>query len=1092
MKTKFNGFLTLFLALAVQVVFAQEKTVTGKVSDSNGPLPGVTVVVKGTTTGTQTDFDGNYSINAAVGAVLQFSYVGMTTVEKTVGSSNVINVALTESAEALEEVVVTALGITREARSIGYATQKVDGESVSATKLDNVVNALSGKVSGVQIKANNNFGGSANFLIRGVSSLTGNNQPLFVIDGVPISNRLNNTAAQRGGSTGYDYGNAASDINPDDIESVNVLKGAAASAIYGSRAANGVVIISTKKGSKGKTSVTVNSGVTFGQIDKDTFLEYQDEYGAGYGPYYGSTGYFEDIDVNGDGVLDFVVPTYDDASYGAPLDGSLVYQWDAFVPEHPNYLTATPYVAGKTTPVDFFENTTTTVNSVDFNGGNDMGSFRLGYTNYDTDGMLPNSSLNKNTVSFSGVLNVNDNLKVGTSSNAVIQRTTGRNSTGYSDNLMSQFRQWWQVNVDMKDQQRIFEQTGKNYSWNHEGALGGSALQGHYWDNPYWTRHKNYQTDNRTRFYGNVWGTYSFTDWLDFSAKAAVDTYKELREERRAVGSVAAPFGVLRDDEASGYDRKDIDFTEYNYDFMLNFNKDLNDKLHLNGVVGMNIRRESYSFYHQATAGGLKVPGLYSLSNSVNSVPLPVETLQRKQVNGYYGQFSFGYDNLVYLDFTDRYDVSSSLPSGNNEYNYFALSSSLVFSKFVDYDWLNFGKFRVGYAEVGNDLPANNVYDTYNVIDNFGTSALFSTPNTKNNAELKPERTNEIELGLEAKMFSNRVGLDLTWYKKNTVDQLMPVNTSMTTGYSSKWLNAGEIQNKGIEIGLNLIPVKNENLEWSITTNYSKNENEVISLFGDAKNLQLASYQGGISINATVGQPYGTIRGTGFVYYDSNGNGITDASERKNSNRVINSSGYYVSQADQIIGDANPDWNAGITNTLKYKDFTLNFLIDIQKGGDVYSLDMHYGQGTGLPITTTGLNDLGNPIRNSLANGGGVLNQGVTATGEVNTTRARADYYGGAFYWGNSSRNPAALTVYDASYVKLRELALTYTFPKRLLGDFVQGATLSFVGRNLWIIDKNVPFADPESGLGAGNAQGYLSGSYPTLKTYGFNVKLNF
>ena len=1082
MKTKFNGFLALLLALVVQISFAQEKTVTGTVSDASGPLPGVTVLVKGTQTGTQTDFDGNYSINATAGAVLQYSFMGMQTTEKTIGASNTINVVMKEDAEALEEVVVTALGISREARSIGYATQEVDGENISTVKLDNVVNSLSGKVSGVQIRASNNFGGSANFLIRGVSSLTGNNQPLFVVDGVPISNRLNNTASQRGGSTGYDYGNAASDINPDDIESVNILKGAAASAVYGSRAANGVVIITTKKGKKGKTSVTINTGVTFGSIDEDTFITYQDKYGAGYGPYYGSTGYFEDLDVNGDGIDDLVVPTYDDASYGAPLDGQLVYQWDAFVPEHRNYLTATPYVAGKTTPVDFFENTTTTINSVDFTGGSELGSFRLGYTNYDTDGMLPNSKLNKNSINFNGILNVSDKLKVGVASNVVVQRTVGRNSTGYSDNLMSQFRQWYQVNVDLKDQEAIYNQTGQNYSWNHQASTGGDVLTPQYWDNPYWTRFENFQTDGRTRFYGNMWATYTVTDWLDFTAKAAVDTYSELREERRAVGSVAAPFGVLRDSETSGYDRTDVDFTEYNYDFMLNFNKALSDDLNLSGVLGTSIRREKYAYYHQSTAGGLKVPGLYALSNSVNAVPLPVEALQLKQVNGYYIQASLGYDNFLYLDVTDRYDVSSSLPEQNNEYNYYAVSTSLVFSKFVEADWLNFGKLRAGYAEVGNDLPANNVYDTYDVINNFGSAALFSTPNTKNNAELKPERTKEFELGLEAKFLSNRIGLDFTWYKKNTTDQLMPVNVSPTTGYSSKWLNAGEIENKGFEIGLNLIPVQTKDIQWSINTNFSKNENKVVELFEDAENLVLASYQGGITINATVGEPYGTIRGTGFVFDD-------------NGNKVINSSGYYMAESDQVIGDSNPDWNAGITNSISYKNLSLSFLIDIQKGGDVYSLDMHYGQGTGMGANTAGLNELGNPVRDPVTDGpdsGGVLNVGVTETGEVNTTRARADYYGGVFYWGNSSRNPAALTVYDASYIKLRELALKYNLPAKHLGDFFQEVTFSAIGRNLWIIDKNVPYADPESGLGAGNAQGYLSGSYPTLKTYGFNVKLKF
>ncbi|AOW21791.1 SusC/RagA family TonB-linked outer membrane protein [Urechidicola croceus] len=1087
MKTKFNGFLTLLLVFAVQIVFAQTKTISGVVTDDTGsPLPGVSILIKGTTTGTETDFDGNYSISANVGDVLQYSFIGMGTAEMTVGAGSTINVTL-ESDNLLDEVVVTALGISREKKSLGYSSQQIGGEEVSTVKVDNVVNSLSGKISGVQIKANNNFGGSANFLIRGASSLGNSNQPLFVIDGMPVANTINNSAGQRSGSTGYDYGNAASDINPDDVESVNVLKGSAATALYGSRGANGVVIITTKKGKTGTSKVTVTSGVTVGTIDKNTFIEYQDKYGAGYGPYYGSTGYFEDVDVDGDGNLDLVVPTYDDASYGAPLDGTLVYQWDAFVPESANYLTATPYVAAKSTPVDFFETALQLNNSVAFEGGNDKGTYRLGYTNFESTGVLPNSKLNKNSVNFNGTLKINDKFEVGTSSNLMIQKTKGRNSTGYSDNLMSQFRQWYQVNVDIDEQREIFQQTGKNYSWNHQASVGGSVLEPLYWDNPYWTRYKNYQTDSRNRFYGNIWGKYNLTDWLDFTAKVSLDTYKDLREERRAVGSVAAPFGVLRASEGSGYDRKDIENKELNVDFMLNYNKDLNEYLNISGVVGTNFRREKYSFYHQSTSGGIVVPELYSLRNSANPVPLPVETLREKQVNGVYTLASLAYKDFLYLDGTYRYDISSALPPGKNGYPYFSVSSSLLFSQIVEADWLNFGKFRAGYAEVGNDLDALNVYDTYNVNNSFGNSSLFSFPNIKNNDKLVPERSKEIEFGLETRMFSNRVGLDFTWYKRNTEEQLLNVSTTTATGFSNRWVNSGEVENKGFEIGLNLTPVKTENFTWDIITNFSKNENTVIDLYTtgtgeQVQNIPLASYQGGITINATLGEPLGTIRGTGFVFDD-------------NGNRVVDANGYYLAQADQVLGNVNPDWTGGFTNKLTYKNASLSFLIDVQKGGDVYSLDMHYGQGTGLGDITAGLNELGNPVRDPITDGpdsGGILNVGVTESGEVNTVRARADYYGGAFYWGNSSRNPAALTVYDASYVKLRELAFNYNLPTEWFGGNLSAASVSLVGRNLWIIDKNVPYADPESGLGAGNAQGYLSGAYPTVKTVGLNLNLQF
>ena len=1085
MKTKFNVMLSLLLAFVIQISFAQQKDVSGTVTDTDGmPLIGATVIISGTSSGTTTDFDGKFSISSSVGDTLTISYLGYTDQVVAVNDTSSIAVVMQEDDSQLDEVVVTALGISRDKKSVGYASQQIGGDAVSTVKVDNIASSLSGKISGVQIKTNNNFGGSANFLIRGVSSLTGNNQPLFVVDGIPISNNLNNSAQQTGGRKGYDYGNAAMDINPDDVDSINILKGAAASAIYGSRGANGVVIITTKKGGQGKTKVTVTSSAQIGSIDKSTFIKYQDQYGAGYGTYYGSTGYFEDWDMTGDGNDNLVVPTYDDASFGAPLDGSLVYQWDSFVPEHANFGKATPYVAGQTTPVDFFETATQFNNYVSISGGDDKTSYRLGYTNSEISGYMPNSKLNKNSLNFSGTLKVNDKITVGSSANYLVQQTVGRNSTGYGDNLMAQFRQWWQVNVDFKDQEDIFNKTGKNYSWNNEGALTGPGSGGelvpHYWDNPYWTRYKNFQSDERNRFFGNVFATLEINDWLSVTAKGAVDTYNELREERRAIGSVATQFGILGDDEGSGYDRVDILFSEYNYDLMFNVNKQLTDDLSLDGVFGINVRKESYSYLRNSTAGGLAIPNIFALSNSLSSNPKPIESLREKQVNGYYAQASLGYKNILYLDLTDRIDVSSALPSENNSYNYYAASSSLIFSKLVDVEWLNFGKLRAGYAEVGNDLPAGNVNDTYSTLNNFGNASLFSYGSTKNNATLKPERTKEIEVGLEAKMFNNKVGFDLSWYKKNTEDQLMPASVTTSTGFSNRWVNAGEIQNKGVEIGAYATPFENDNFSWDVTVNWAKNESLVVDLYGDQENLQLNSFQGGISINATVGQPYGTIRGTGFNMHE-------------NGERIVNSSGYSEAVADQIIGDVNPEWNGGITNTFKYKDFKLSFLIDIQQGGDVYSLDMHYGQGTGLPDFTTGTNDLGNPIRNTLANGGGVILPGVTADGAPNTTRARTDYYAGIWYWGNSSRNPAELTVYDASYIKLRELTLSYELPvsKWTKGSIAKGS-LTLIGRNLWIIDKNVPFADPESGLGAGNAQGYLSGSFPTLRTVGLNLNLEF
>mgnify|MGYP002638911631 CR=1 FL=1 len=1069
MKTKFSGFLTLLLALLVQISFAQDKTISGKVSDETGPLPGVSVVIKGTTSGTETDFDGKYTIKAKVGDVLQFSFVGMETAFKKVANSNTIDVVLKASANVLDEVVVTALGIKRDQKSLGYATQKVDGDDLAAVKKNNFVDGLSGKIAGIQIKRSTNLGGSTNVIIRGITSLTGNNQALFVIDGVPVDNSNTNGGGQQTSRGGYDFGNAASDINPDDIESVNVLKGAAASALYGSRAANGVIMITTKKGAaKGSSfDVTVNSSITTGTIDKSTFPEYQDQYGAGYSNYYyGSTGAFEDFDVNGDGIDDLVTPLTEDASYGEKFDPNLmVYQWNSLDPESAHYKQATPWVAGKNGPITFFNDAVTKVNTLSINGNVENGNYRFSYTNFDQKGLMPNSSINKDNFSFNGSFDLTDKLTVAGSANYIRTTTVGRNLTGYSDNINTSFRQWFQVNVDIQEQKDAYFATKRNLTWNYNSPTNLTPI---YWDNPYWQRYENYENDGRSRFIGNVSLNYKLTDWLEIYGRVSVDTYNEMQETRVAVGSLNVP----------NYTRFNRDFSEFNYDVMLKMDKDITDDLNLKGVLGSNTRRNNINSIYAATNGGLVVPRLYSLSNSQNSISAPSEYAGKIGVDGIYGSLSLGYKDFLFVDVTARNDKSSTLPSSNNSYNYSSVSSSLVFSKLVDVDWLSFGKVRLNYAEVGNSAPFNSLKDSYVKPDPFGTATLFSVSSTKKNANLKPENTTSIEAGLQMKFMKNRFGFDVSYYKTNTVNQIVPVAVTGASGFTNKYVNAGEIENKGIELSLNAVPLKTNDFSWTVDFNFSRNRNKVISLFDGVDNLQLGSFQGGVTLNATIGEPYGILKGRDFVYL--------------NGKRVINSSGYYERSAtsDQNIGDVNPDYNAGINNSFKYKDLSFSFLIDIQKGGSLFSLDHWYGDGTGLYASSVGNNDLGNPMRNTLADGGGIILDGVQADGSVNTVRGRADYYGNAVGW---ARAPQALHVYDASYVKLREVAVTYNLPSKFLDNsFFKSVQFSLTGSNLWILSKNLPYADPETGLSSGNLQGYQSGVMPTTKDVGFNVKLKF
>ncbi|AUC77485.1 SusC/RagA family TonB-linked outer membrane protein [Olleya sp. Bg11-27] len=1072
MKTNLNRILTLFLVMVASLSYAQERTISGMISDENGlPLPSATIVIKGTSIGSTSDFDGKYSIQASTGQVLNFSYVGYDSVEKSVGTSSSLNVIL-QPGNSLDEVVVTALGIKREKKSLGYATQEVDGEAVSKVKSSNFVNSLSGKVAGLDIKSSGTLGGSTNVVIRGSNSISGNNQALFVVDGVPISNSNTNTAAQQSGGGGYDYGNASSDVNPDDIETINVLKGAAATALYGSRGMHGAVIITTKKGKTKKgIGVTISSSVMLGSADKETLPQYQDKYGAGYGAYYDDpTGNFFYEDLDGDGNPDLITPTTEDASYGAAFDPNLlVFQWDNLYPQLEGYGQASPWVAGENDPNYVWGTSGTFVNSVGLDGSSDTSSFRLGYTNMLQEGNLPNSEIKRNSITFSGSNDFSDKLTATTNFTYTKTSGKGRYGTGYdSNNVMQQFRQWWQTNVDLRAQKNAYFSTGENITWNTSSPTDLSPI---YSDNPYWTFYENYETDSRNRYFGNVALNYEINDWLSFMGRFAYDTYTELQEERTNVGSA----------NVSKYSRFNNQVAEYNYDLFLNFNRDLNEKLNLDGNVGFNLRRQTWESIRAETNGGLGIPGLYSLTNSVSPIIAPIEYSAKKMVDGMFARASLGYDGFAFIEGTYRRDRSSALPVDNNTYGYYSVSGSLVFSKFIKTDWLSFGKLRANYAEVGDDTGPYRVYNTYGISAPFDGSGIASNPSALNNLELKPQRQNSYEFGLEMAVLNRRAGLDLAYYNTTTEDQIVNVPGSASTGYASRWENAGTIENKGIEVQLYGTPIKTDDFNWNISVNWSKNENEVLELRDGIENLQIASLQGGVSINATPGEPYGTIRGTNYIYQDGE--------------KVIGADGYYLisDTSNEIIGNVNPDWKAGINNTITYKNISLNFLVDIQQGGDIFSLDTWYGYATGLYDFTAGLNDLGNPVRNPVTTGndsGGVILPGVQADGTPNTVRASATTYRNP--WGYA-KNPNAAHVYDASYVKLRELSLTYKLGEKTLQNLpFTNASLSIIGRNLWIIHKNLPYSDPEAGLSSGNVQGYQSGAYPSIREIGASLKLQF
>ncbi|MDD3723831.1 MAG: TonB-dependent receptor, partial [Lutibacter sp.] len=688
-------------------------------------------------------------------------------------------------------------------------------------------------------------------------------------------------------------------------------------------------------------------------------------------------------------------------------------------------------------------------------------------TNLSQDGLMPNRSLKRNTFELNASSKLHDKLKVSASANLVRTDTKGRNETGYSDNILSSFRQWFQTNVDIKEQEDVYFKTRRNVTWNPAYYDDLSPI---FWDNPYWTRYENYQTDNRSRFFGNMGLNYKITDWLNVDGKVSTDTYTYIQEERINKGS----------NPVAKYTRYNVDFTEINYDLMLNFNKDLTEKINLNGVVGTNLRRTHQRSIYASTNGGLVADRIFSFTNSASPIEAPSESDEKVGVDGIYGLLSFGYDKTLYIDVTARQDHSSTLPSDNSKYFYPSVATSFIFSEVIDAPWLSFGKARVNYAEVGNSAGFGQLKDILSYSYQFDGNAMYSVSGTKRNPDLKPESTTSIEAGLEMYFLSRRLGFDFSWYKTNTKDQIMPVAVSNSTGYTDKIVNAGEVENKGIEVSLFASPVKTDDFKWDINVNWSKNENKVLSLFDEVTNLQLGSFQGGVTLNATIGQPYGVWQGTDYQYHENGQPLINEA----NGRYLVNSS------ASNNIGNMNPDWNAGINNKFSYKNFNLSFLIDIQHGGDVFSLDTWYGFATGLYDRSAGLNDKGNPVRDAVADGGGILLPGVKTDGTPNTTYTDMSNYANATGYYRASN---AQHMYDASYVKLREVAFSYTLPSKVLeNSFISAVQFSVIGSNLWIISKNLPYADPEAGLSSGNLKGFQSGVLPTTRDLGFNVKVQF
>ncbi|HPH37757.1 MAG TPA: TonB-dependent receptor, partial [Sediminibacterium sp.] len=651
------------------------------------------------------------------------------------------------------------------------------------------------------------------------------------------------------------------------------------------------------------------------------------------------------------------------------------------------------------------------------------------------------------------------------------------------NNFIGGFRQWWQTNVDVKELEQEYFRNRENVTWNMNDPLNGD-LSPAYWNNPYFDRYENYSNDGRRRILAGATLTYDITPNLNVLGRATIDNSNDRQEERMAVGSHAEEFGISQISESSGYHLYTRAFLQQTYDFIASYNLKINSDIGGKINAGATLVKSEVDSFEGSTTGGLVKPGLYTLANSAVFVA-PLESEIRNEKSGLYAQASFDYKRFIYLEGSYRVDQSTSLYVDNNKYDYYSVGTSFIFSELIKADWMTFGKLRANYAVVGNDPAAGTLGARINngLIDG---NPMFQNSATYVNFEnLKPENQKSWEFGLEAKLFNNRLGFDFSIYNSNTEDQIFNVPQSPSTGYSFSQINAGNIVNEGIELVLTGSPIKTKDFVWDITVNWSKNENKVESLNEGRTNLQLAGWNQGVSLNATVGEPYGTIRGQGFEV-DPNGN------------KVVDSDGLYIPVDDQIIGNIQAKWIGGISNRFTYKNLSFNFLIDFKEGGSVFSLDQAYGQDTGESVLTAYTNDLGNPVRNTLANGGGFINPGVMldANGNYVTNTIRVDASDSSEASGlgfGISANPAAAYVYDASYVKLREVGLTYSMPTKFIEKtFIKDLSLSLIGNNIWIIDKNLPEADPEGGTSSGNIQGFQTGVMPSLKVYSFNLKVKF
>ena len=952
-KILMKAILYSLSVLLLHFSASAQTVIKGRVVDaaSGNPLSGATITVVKTKVNSVSDQQGNFTISANIGDDMIVSNIGFK--NRTVSAKGEsLQITLEAVSSELDEVVVTALGIKREKKKLGYASQELKGDNLTVARESNVVSQLAGKIAGVTVVGGNSgIGGSARVTIRGERSVDMNkNQPLYVIDGVPISNSIVGGSGR--GNLEVDFGNGAGFVNPDDIESINVLKGPAASALYGSRAANGVIVIKTKSGKSSKgIGVEVNSNVTFENALK--LPEFQNVYGQGNG----NGGAFAFVNGGGAGLTDGT-----DEGWGPAFKGQLYPQFNSprtlngqpipFLGGDLNapagsVITPTPWLADVDGVANFFKTGRTLTNNVALVGSNKDGDFRLSFTNLDQTGIVPNTDLKRNTVSFSGGYNLSDKFSARAFVSYIKSASDNRPSISYgTESIMYLFTSWFPRSVRIEDMKRLWQpglEGIRQFGWNYN-----------YHDNPYLTVYENTNGQVVDRIIGNITLKYDLASWLSLQLRAATDYASEVRTYKRAFSTQRFPFGQYREARVITEER--------NTDFLFSANKKLNNNFTLSGTFGGNQTRQKADF-NEVNAGQLNIPGIYKITN--NRVPVDVaQTTTEKRVNSLYGSAQVAYKNYLFLDVTGRNDWSSALTlpaelkalgSEKNSFFYTSAAVSAIVSDMVKLpSVINFAKVRGSVAQVGNDTDPFTFTQAYNPSTAYGTAQIYGETDRLANLSLKPEISTAFEIGTELKMFNNRVGLDLTFYQSNTKNQIINIPLSQTSGYSSRSINAGLIRNYGFEAMLNLVPVvgKKNGFRWAVDLNFSTNRSKVVELSDGLNNLVMASRS--VTVEARVGERMGDMYGIGFArvqntnpnaaYYDGTGKFV---------GQMVFNNGRPIRTTERIkLGNYNPDWLAGINNTFNYGNFKLSFLFDIRMGGELYSHTQTVGREGGIIVET--------------------------------------------------------------------------------------------------------------------------------------------